>query len=198
MKKTLTVILCGVLFVGIAFAQNASKKNETASTTSTVSFDGETYALAYSDGGENYNPKWLNEYLRKGDTLERWIKMVAIRDYGVAVSKHAPEQMALVTSQNLLASNPQAKYKTYLAEDKNEAMIDFFTWTPDGKIAEFNVFKFAIIDGSLISYQFAFREYDGKGGIVDVINNKQSFVDKVSSIKIPKIQKIIKKENGSK
>ena len=181
MKKLVITLLLCVAALPSVFGQ----KTETAKTPSLV-FSGETYYLAYSVQGDGM---WLNEYLKPGDTLEKWTDMLALRDYGQ--SELTPKQAAASVARNLAATNPQARYAIIENEKTGEVIIDFFTWA--GSTMEFNVFKFSKVNGVLKSYQFAHREYDDMEKMKAFLSDKQSWVNKMASAAIPKTQKVIKK-----
>jgi hypothetical protein len=61
-----------------------------------------------------------------------------------------------------------------------------------GDIMEFNVFKFANRNGSLVSYQFAFREYKDIKVMRAFLANRQDYVNKVAAVVIPKTQKVVR------
>jgi hypothetical protein len=113
----------------------------TLDKTNKTSFDGETYYLAFSS--KQPGQGFMNEYVREGETLKDWKKMVGVHHYP-AISN--PTEMA-----NAMA--------------KDEALIYFMISNQQQAVTEFNMFRYAKRKGGqgLIGYQFAFRNYGPTG-----------------------------------
>lgn len=125
-----------------------------------LSFDQDSYFLQYSiraplTGG------YINEYLREGEELKRYTKMLAVHHY--PRMNMSPSQAAKRLGTLVKQSNPQANYSTMENKESNEAIVDFFTWseTSENIIAEFNIFRYKKHPQGqgLIAYQFVFRNY---------------------------------------
>lgn len=187
MKKLLVLlVLCSVC---VSLSAGPILKRKAKVPVPTLQFEGETYHLAYSeqDGGGN----WINEYLPAGEKLESWHKLLAVRSYGKV--KLTPAVAVANLADNLKKSNPLAKSQRMENAKTGEAVIDFLTWPRSADFLEFNVFKFAVVDGVLMSYQFALREYENPANMKKFLENKQSLVSKMAVAAIPAIVPTVKK-----
>ena len=118
-----------------------------------VVFDQVTYFKAYENIGANGQ---IVEYIPKGETLERWNQLIAVRYF----SNIDNPKLAVGSFINeLKIKNPQAKYQVIAKDDKSEYTIDFLTWPKGGGHMEFNIHRYMKIEGikGLVSYQYAKR-----------------------------------------
>lgn len=176
--KKIVLLLVGILLLSPLGMAKENKSN--------VSFNNQKYELAYSEGAKGI---WLNEYLLPGETLNAWTKMVALRTYGNAAV--SPKEAAIQVARNLMASNPQAKYAMHENSKTGEVLLDFVTW--DRTVEEFNAFKFATINGGLVSLQFAFRTYNDVAAMEKFMKTQRTdILQKFANMKIPEVQEVTK------
>jgi hypothetical protein len=126
----------------------------------TPEFGGERYHLDFQD-----RPKLPNgglgdgiaEFTLSGQTVNDWTKLFAYYVYPAAGD--VPANMASAVANAVMKANPDAKYVMRKNEETGDTILDFLTWPPDGKVMEFDVFKYANAkDGpGLVAVQFAQR-----------------------------------------
>ncbi len=126
----------------------------------TPEFGGERYHLDYEDAArlnDGQPGNALAEFTLPGQTVKDWTKLFAYYVYP-AVGEDAA-LMASKVADAVVAANPDAKYVVRKSKTDDEAMIDFLTWAPDGKVMEFDVFKYAPAKygPGLVAVQFAQR-----------------------------------------
>jgi len=124
----------------------------------TASFDQKTYNLALVSEDELYA---INEYIPPDQKLESWKNMIAVYIYHNQKNV-SPKEFANNFGNLTKQINPEANFEVIENNEKNEAVIDLFTWTNEPSlIREFNIFKFKNdpVTGELMSYQYAFRGY---------------------------------------
>jgi hypothetical protein len=185
MRKKIISVLFLTILPFVCFAKNTGQP----SSLPYVNFDGEKYLLEYSVVDANH--AWLNEYVRKGDNINSFVKLIALRTYGD--STITTREAATSVIRNLNATNPQAKAEIFENETTGDVVIDFFTWAPDGSIMEFNVFRFSRTTGSLVSLQFAFREYKDRAVMQDALKNrKKGWTQTIGNMQMPQVQRVIK------
>jgi len=138
----------------------APEKEAPKETGPSVTFEGEKFTLGYS--ARDNAGMWLNEYFRPGDNnFSTWKRLIGVYYYeGINIT---PQQVAQSMIDNLQKTNPSARYGVTQNSKTGEIMLDFFTWTPDNSVVEFNAFKIGKSGGSTISMQFARRWYDEDG-----------------------------------
>lgn len=130
----------------------------------TVEFDGNTLELAFQDKTESGDT--IKEFIPKGETLEHWTKLAAIREeHGNIEPKAAVE----VVAQRLNEHNPPLPNDVRTDDENGTATIDFIIWpgdaaTPDdADYVEYNIFKYSKgEDGGIVSEQYAIRAYKGE------------------------------------
>ncbi len=120
-----------------------------------LQFDGETYVLQQKEGDAKGA---LNEYVRAGEDLESWTRMIAVRTY-----PHLNDRSEAVANlaRELKKQNPLAPFKLYKPADGSPVMIiDFTTWDANGTVVEFNYFAYQDNPHGkgLLSHQFAMCE----------------------------------------
>jgi hypothetical protein len=133
----------------------------TLDKTNKTSFDGETYYLAFSS--KQPGQGFMNEYVREGETLKDWKKMVGVHHYP-AISN--PTEMANAMAKQINQLNKgTGGFKILVNKEKDEALIYFMISNQQQAVTEFNMFRYAKRKGGqgLIGYQFAFRNYGPTG-----------------------------------
>lgn len=123
-------------------------------------FDGEPFARRFATGQPNGDK--LVEFVRDGESLEQWTKLIAYRYQHLPRLGNEPRQVVAGMARVVMANNPQAQSRITFDKKSNEAVIDFLTWPPDKRFLEFNVFRYArSADGSaVLSLQLAYRFTD--------------------------------------
>ncbi len=159
-----------VMIIATAFAPALS------AAQGAITFDGERYEQRFENRKDAVQ---VVEYLRSGETLKDWTKLVAIRHFPrLDEPKAAVANLARVVQQH----NPQARTQVIAKDDGAEAIVDFLTWSPGDDRLEFNVHRYRRIAGTpgLVAYQFAWRfrsaELPGDGSAT-VRANRQRWID---------------------
>ncbi len=155
---------------------------EPAEATRTLKFDDVTYTRAFVSQNDTDH---LAEYVPPGETVDDWTKLVAVRVFG---QLDDPAQVIDAFAKTLMKTNPLARYKILVKDDKSEAMIDFLTWPEDGSYMEFNVFRYLKRPGQdgLVCYQFAHRFSDTSPESLEKFKqNRQRWVDEMAKAELP-------------
>lgn len=123
-------------------------------------FEGEAYTktfVATAPEGDK-----LVEFVRETDSFENWTRLIAYRSQPAPAADNDPIRFAQAVERLLLSSKNTKSARLLVNKDKNEALIDFLTWTEKGGYMEFNVFRYAKSpDGkAVISIQLACRIID--------------------------------------
>lgn len=135
---------------------------ETASTEKkSIEYDGEAYLLAHTDATTD---QALEEYLREGETLENWTKMVSVRAFK---SFNDPKELVRLFVGELKKQHPNAPYEVARIPETREVLLDFVTWPPDGTYAEINIWKFRKISAGVVAFQFALRKGDTRAVLTE-------------------------------
>jgi hypothetical protein len=149
-----------------------------------ITFDGERYEQRFENRNDGVQ---VVEYLRSGETLKDWTKLVAIRHFPkLNDPKAAAGNLARVVQQH----NPQARSQVLAKDDGSEAVVDFLTWSPGDDRLELNIHRYQRISGvpGLVAYQFAWRfrsaELPGDGSST-VRANRQRWLDLMLKAKWP-------------
>lgn len=148
-KSKITTIVLGLLLTTFAFGQTTTPI-EYLGVAGPISFDKVSYYLAWtSHPADNY---YKQEYLAKGDTLERFNKLIML-DLITGKTKLKDIVATKVAElKKMKISNPVINYETF--EKDGEIMLDFIVSenTPDGKlvsIVERNIYRYkSIVDKS--------------------------------------------------
>ena len=126
-----------------------------------IEYEGETYFLAHADATAD---QALEEYLREGETLENWTKMVSVRAFR---SFDDPKEIVRLFVAALKKQHPDAPYEAARIPETREIMLEFVTWPPDGSYAEINVWKFRKVSAGVVAFQFALRKPDTRAVLAD-------------------------------
>ncbi|MCW5620227.1 MAG: hypothetical protein KIS79_03875 [Burkholderiales bacterium] len=122
----------------------------------TISVDGEQFTKRFvgkPPGGDK-----LIEYVREAESFEKWTKLIGFRYQQLPRIQNDPIKFVSTVAQLVKASNPDAQARIIINDEKEEALLDFVTWPPDGSYIEFNVFRYArSTDGNaVVSLQLAY------------------------------------------
>ena len=122
-------------------------------TPSEVTFDGEVYKQAFQDG-DGVKTNRVTEYLKKGENLNTYVKIVAIWEYpGVTDVKAFAGDLIKTHKQNY----PSLGRSIIVKDDGSEAQVDYII--AEGDIKEFNIFRLIKRDGHVVAYQYVYRNY---------------------------------------
>ena len=171
-----------VLFVSLLlFLNNAYSLDKTKK----IEFDGDIYYLAFS--AKNPGGGYFNEYIREGENLNNWKRLLAVYHFP---NLNNPVQAAQNVANMVKMTNKDARFQIIQNKERNEAIIDFFTWTQtEPTVAEFNIFRYTKGDGrpGLIAYQFAFRNYGKLTAEYqkEFTENKSKWIGLIADSKIP-------------
>lgn len=126
----------------------------------TISVDGEPFTNKFV--GAPLNGDKLQEFVREGETFDKWTKLVGFRYQQLPGLGNDPKKVAISMDQVLKMTNQKARSKIIFNEQSSEAMIDFLTWPKDGEYMEFNIFRYIkSTDGkAIVSLQLAYRFSD--------------------------------------
>lgn len=122
-----------------------------------IKFSGETYKQAYQAGNGATSDK-VTEYLRSGETLERFEKMLSIWEYPNARDKD-------IFAGNLI-KNPYSPYKIIPGrilenDESTETMMSLIITAESA--SEYNIYRILMRDGHVVTYQFSYRTYEKQG-----------------------------------
>lgn len=137
-----------------------------------IAFGGERYLRAFQD--TKPNGQQLVEFVRAGETVETWKKLVSIHRFPASGSDPGPMVGSLV--RTLKQRYPDARYKIAENPKSGEVMIDFLIGAQDSEVVEFNVFKYArhASGQGLIAIQFAQRFRLGEASGPEVARVRQA------------------------
>jgi hypothetical protein len=122
-----------------------------------ITIDGEPFARKFV--GSPPNGDKLLEFVREGESFEKWTKLVAYRYQKLPGADNDPKRVATGIAQSVKARYPESRSSVIANEKNNEALVDFLIRSPDGKFMEFNVFRYVrSADGAaVVSLQMAHR-----------------------------------------
>ncbi|MCR5504821.1 MAG: hypothetical protein K6E94_04590 [Elusimicrobiaceae bacterium] len=139
-------------------AINKTNKKETQS----ISFNNQTYYLAYSDGNQTI---WLNEYLQKGEKLDSYKYMFSVRSYDTVTA--TPAQMVENMAKLYKQQNSLNEYQVFNGKGEDSCISFIMT---QGNIVEFNLFRYTTVKDSPLALQFVYREYIQNGDHKSAMN----------------------------
>lgn len=135
--------------IQILFAEQSSKASILPSEAKPI-VDGELFEKIFM--GQNLPSNKLIEYVRDGETFEKWTKLVGYAYKKVLGLDNSPPKFAAALGQAVKATNPGAQFQIVENPTTGEVLIDFLTWPKDGSYMEFNVFKIKKADDGLGIY----------------------------------------------
>ena len=149
MEKTIKalIFLFGLLFLYTIVSAEVKVPSE-------IKFNKEVYKQAYQAGNGKTSDK-VTEYLKSGETLERFEKMFSIWEYPDA------KNVKTFTGNLVKNSNPQYKVtprKILENNETGEAMVSLIITA--GNVSEYNIYRVLIRDGHVVTYQFSYRIYE--------------------------------------
>jgi hypothetical protein len=118
-----------------------------------LEFDGETYVKKDS----NDTPEIRRvEYVRENETLDNWTRLITIRNF---TALDNAKEAVLAFAERLKQDDPSSDPVTLISNDGETAIISFVVGPEDGSYGEFNVWRYAKVEGypGLIACQFAYR-----------------------------------------
>ena len=177
-KRLLSLVLAASFLLSLNNAYSLDKSKS-------IKFDGDTYYLAFSS--KNPAGGYFNEYLKEGENLNNWKKLLAVYNFP---NLDDPLQAAQSLANMVKMTNKDANFQIIQNKERGEVIIDFFTWTQtEPTIAEFNIFRYTKVNGKpgLIAYQFAFRNY---GELTpeyqkEFTENRSKWIGLIADSKIP-------------
>ncbi|MBI5149686.1 MAG: RDD family protein [Candidatus Omnitrophica bacterium] len=151
-----------------------------------VSFDNEIYSLAYFVPKNPLTSGYMKEYIRKGESLDSWSRLVAVN--------HLPEnadalQVAQTVGELVQESNPGTKYQIIKNDATGEVIIDFIIWNgaPEqvkkyvrkGEDIEFSIVRYVPAPdfGGLLQYQFSYRSNNAGVFKESLLNNREQWIN---------------------
>ena len=157
------------------FALSCALVAPVAGAQPSVTFDGERYVMRGDARGAAIP---LVEYVRPGESLQSWTRLVAIRHFAkLDDPRAAAGNLARIVREH----NPNARADVIAKNDGSEAIVDFITWAPGDDRLEFNVHRYRRVEGlpGLVSYQFAwrFRMAELQDATKTVSANRKRWVD---------------------
>lgn len=154
----------------------------TAALAETLEFDGEQYVRQFAS---NQPELRLLEFVRPGETLKNWTKLLGLRHFKALDD---PAATAAALAKQLQRQNPQARFQLVVKDDGSQAVIDFVTWPESAEYMEFNVFRYLKQPGTpgLFSFQFAYRFTDASPeGTEKFKKLRKEWVDAVREASFP-------------
>ena len=124
---------------------------------SEIKFNKEVYKQVYQAGNGKTSDK-VTEYLKSGETLEKFEKMFSIWEYPNA------KDVKIFTGNLIRNSNTSYKItpREILENDDNTETMASLIITA-GNVSEYNIYRVLIKDGHVVTYQFSYRIYDNPG-----------------------------------
>lgn len=118
-----------------------------------ILFAGERYERAFVSQKGDFR---LAEYVRPGETVEKWTRLIAVRQFA---NLNNVENAAAGVIRELQRKEPEARFQFLVKEGGGEAMVDFLARPESGSWVEFNAFRYRKVPGikGLVAYQFAYR-----------------------------------------
>ena len=142
------MLLFGFLFLYVTVSAEVKVPSE-------IKFNGEVYKQAYQDGsGKNANK--VTEYLKSGETPERFEKMFSIWEYPGAKDRK-------IFAGNLLKNSSYKVTPREILENNSgtETMVSLIITA--GNVSEYNIYRVLMRDGHVVTYQFSYRIYENSG-----------------------------------
>lgn len=181
------VVLSFLLITLTAGGMDAGPINRGAragsSENPTLTFDSERYTLAYV-GHSQAGP--FNEYVRQGENLDTWTKMVGVYTYQ---NQHSARDFALTLQRTVRQNNPNAPCNLTFIPENGEAIVDFVATADKPKrIFELNIFRLQTSGEDVVAYQFAVRVY-GPNRIpeTELASSKQRWMSLIKVVEIRKL-----------
>lgn len=123
--------------------------------TRSVDFLGQTFVRKAEGkkGGDEFEQFYL-----ANESPTSWTTFADFRAYGVTAGND-PVMQARALAQVIQIANPKVRYAIFISNDRQTALIDFATWSPesikDGYV-EFNAFRFFkdSADGPVLSFHY--------------------------------------------
>lgn len=194
MKKNL-LFLCLIAFTA-AQAQNA-KPTDALGVPGPISFQKQVYSLAWTS--HPTAAYYKQEYLPKGDTVERFKNMLLLEALLGAVTPKDAAAAKLAELKRLKEKNSAVQYESFDNPKTGEYMIHFLVTAAasDGSIsvAERNVYRYKTFTGGkgktgLLLFGLSQRAYagDASGFIADTKKNKAALVNEVAQAALPEVK----------
>jgi len=131
----------GVNRLARLFALSCALVAPVAAAQPSVAFDGERYVMR---GDARGAPVPLVEYVRPGESLQDWTRLVALRHFAkLDDPRAAAGNLARIVRQH----NSNARADVIAKNDGSEAIVDFITWAPGDDRLEFNVHRYRRVEG---------------------------------------------------
>lgn len=148
----------------------------------TIAFGGERFVRAHQD--IRGNGQQLVEFVRDGETLQTWQKLVGVHRFPAAGGDPKPMVGSLV--RVMRQRYPDARYKILENASTGEVMIDFLVSAPGSEVVELNVFKYARHESGrgLIAIQFAQRFRLGEATGEQVASARQAAIGEAASFRL--------------
>ena len=148
-----------------------------------IKFNNEVYKKAYQDGNGAASNK-VTEYLRSGETLEKFDKMFSIWEY--------PGAKDVKTFTGNLIKNPNYSNtvtpREIMENDAGtETMVSVIVTA--GNVSEYNLYRILMRDGHVVTYQFSYRIYEKTGTaaykkwIENINKNEMGWFNAMASMK---------------
>lgn len=120
-----------------------------------LKFDGETYSRAFSDDSHETN---TYEYVRAGETLENWKRLIGIRHFRAAKTLRDVLPSYLEQIGPALVRKPEILRRDG-TDEVEEVLLILHLAPPDRSYIELNFHRFVELkDGrGVVAYQFAYK-----------------------------------------
>lgn len=118
-----------------------------------IKFDNEVYVKVFQSG-DGIKTNRVTEYLREGESLENFEKMISVWEYPQVKDMNEFADNLIRIHQSGYPSMPRSLTKK---KDSSEALIKFIV--SDGNASEYNLFRLMVREGHLVTYQFSYRDY---------------------------------------
>lgn len=148
--KKLAVIISLLFFHTIILHAEIKVPNE-------IKFENEVYVKVFQSG-DGIKTNRVTEYLRKGENLESFEKMISIWEYPQVKNMNGFADNLIRVHESAYPSMPR---NVTNKQDGSESLINFIV--SDGNVSEYNLFRLMMKEGHLVTYQFVNRNYNEAG-----------------------------------
>jgi len=102
----------------------------------------------------------VNQYIPFEQTLDNWTSMFALRKFP---NMSSPEEAVTNVTESLKNDHPETKFKVTPDQATGDRGVDFFIWTEDKQLSEFDVHIYQQRDGGVLGKMFLMRGYGEDG-----------------------------------
>ena len=192
-----------LLFITSLFMLSAVKTDDTVERLNVkgpLEFNNTKFHLKWSDvPRDGY---YIQEYLPKKENLEDFSQMITIHLFDMGVSIDDALGQKIKELEKRKENDPICNYQMIESPDGDEFIIDFLLGESENdemKLVEFNIYRYKEVKvekgkEAVLIYAYTKRSYseDIKGFFSTLKSERQSHLEEMTSIELPKIKLIEK------